>query len=137
MAFTRTIPALPVLDIAAATQFYAERFGFTAAYDDNGFARVVRDEAEIHLWQASDEQWKNRADFMINPVCSGAEDFIAGTASCRIAVAGIDEVYAEMAVTGVLHYRDQGSAVDTAWNTREFATTDLDGNLLTFYERRG
>jgi len=27
--------------------------------------------------------------------------------------------------------------VDTDWGMREFATTDNDGNLLTFYERTG
>lgn len=28
-----------------------------------------------------------------SPVCTGAESFIAGTASCRIEVEGIDELY--------------------------------------------
>jgi len=33
----------------------------------------------------------------------GAESFIAGTASCRIAVDHVDELYAEMAAATVLH----------------------------------
>jgi catechol 2,3-dioxygenase-like lactoylglutathione lyase family enzyme len=57
MAFTRTIPALPVRDIAAATAFYAGRLGFTVVFADDGFARLVRDDAEIHLWAADDSAW--------------------------------------------------------------------------------
>lgn len=36
----------------------------------------------------------------------------------------------------VLHPRDPGSAQDTDWGTREFAALDLEGNLLTFQQRR-
>ncbi len=72
------------------------------------------------------------ADLARQPVCSGAESFIAGTASCRIEVDHVDELYAEMAAAAVLHPRDRGSVVDTAWGTREFATLDLEGNLLAF-----
>jgi len=49
-------------------------------------------------------------------------------ASCRIEVDHVDELYAEMAAAAVLHPRDLGSAVDTAWGTREFAALDLEGN---------
>jgi catechol 2,3-dioxygenase-like lactoylglutathione lyase family enzyme len=137
MVFTRTIPALPVRDISAATDFYSRRLGFTVVFADDSFARLVRDDAEIHLWAADDSTWATRPDFVDRPVRSGAEHFLAGTASCRIAVDGVDEVYAEMTVAGVLHYRDTGAPVDTAWGTREFHTSDLDGNLLTFYEVTG
>jgi hypothetical protein len=36
---------------------------------------------------------------------------------------------------GVLHPTDRGSPVDTDYGTREFATLDVDGNLITFYRR--
>ena len=36
----------------------------------------------------------------------------------------------------LLHPIDRGSAVDTDWGTREFAALDLEGNLLTFFQRR-
>ncbi len=41
-----------------------------------------------------------------------------------------------MAAAGVLHPGAPGSAVDTAWGTREFARLDLEGNLLTFYQHQ-
>jgi hypothetical protein len=98
----------------------------------------VRDGAEIHLWEASDGGWRLRppADVADAPVRTGAEDFLAGTASCRISCgdpAEIDALHAELASAGMLHPADDGSPVDTAWGTRDVAALDLDGNLLTFF----
>lgn len=136
MRLSRTIPALPVQNIDDAAVFYRERLGFNVQFQDDGFAKLARDEAELHLWAASDQGWKDRADLARQPVCSGAESFIAGTVSCRIGVDHVDELYAEMKAAAVLHPRDQGSAVDTAWGTREFAALDLEGNLLTFFRHQ-
>jgi hypothetical protein len=133
-----TIPALPMTDVAAAVGFYAERFRFHARHHDGGFAVVARDDAVLHLWEASDTGWRLRPpeDLAECPVRSGAEDFIAGTASCRIVVDDVDGLYAELAAADVLHPTDRGEPVDTDFATREFATVDLDGNLLTFYRWR-
>jgi hypothetical protein len=138
----QTIPALPVTSVGDAVSFYEARLGFTTRFRDAGFAIVVRDVAELHLWQSDDETWRGRAeaDLHEHPVRSGAESFIAGTASCRIAlhsVAAVDALYEELAAAGVLHPRDHGSAVDTDFGTREFAVLDLEGNLLTFFHRVG
>jgi catechol 2,3-dioxygenase-like lactoylglutathione lyase family enzyme len=123
---------MPVRSVSVAAAFYSERLGFTIVHEDDGFAIAVRDAAEIHLWGASDESWSTRADLATNPVCSGAESFIAGTASCRVAVDGIDALYAELRANDVLH---SPSTVleETDYGTREFPTLDADGNLLTFY----
>jgi catechol 2,3-dioxygenase-like lactoylglutathione lyase family enzyme len=125
---------MPMRSVSAAAAFYAERLGFTIVHENDGFAIAVRDGAEIHLWGASDESWSARADLAANPVCSGAESFIAGTASCRVAVDGVDELYAELRASEVLH---SPSTVleDTDYGTREFPALDADGNLLTFYTR--
>lgn len=70
------------------------------------------------------------------PICSGAESFIAGTASCRIEVDLVDDLYAELKESSILHPSDTGGgAQDTEWSTREFAALDLEGNLLTFFRR--
>ena len=130
---TRTVPAMPVQDTEAAAAFYSERLGFVIEHQDHGFAKLRRDDAEIHLWQADHEDWRSRADLAQEPVCTGAESFIAGTASCRIQVDEVDVLYQEMRDAGVLHYADPGSAADTDWGTREFAVTDLDNNLLVFF----
>jgi len=130
----QTIPALPARSVAAAASFYRERLGFTIVHEERAFAIVVRDAAEIHLWGAADETWRSRADVATNPVCSGAESFIAGTASCRVAVEGVDDLYAELRASGVLH--SPSTVVEqTDYGTREFPALDCDGNLLSFYTR--
>ncbi len=137
MSFARTVPALPVRDMPAAIAFYETRYGFDVIHADEGFARLNRDDAQLHLWLAGDTSWRTRQDFAREPIQSGAEDFIAGTASCRIDVDSADDVFTEMQ-TGrrpALHPRDGAKA--TAWGTREVDTLDLDGNLLTFVERLG
>jgi hypothetical protein len=58
---------------------------------------------------------------------------LAGTASCRIAVADVDALFEELQNADVLHPTVQGGVAATDFGTREFATLDLDGNLLTFF----
>lgn len=134
MKMVRTIPALPVRDIASAVAFYRDRLGFHAGYHDDGFAILTRDEIEVHLWAASDESWQSRSGAASRPVVSGAESFLAGTASCRIEVQGIDALYAEYRESGVL-YGPETAVEAQPWGTREFPALDHERNLLTFYER--
>lgn len=86
----QSIPALPVGDIKKSIGFYCDKLGFTLVHHEDGFAVLMCNEVRIHLWEASDEGWRSRSND--SPVCTGAESFIAGTASCRIEVEGIDEL---------------------------------------------
>ncbi len=133
MSMSKVVPALPVRDIDTAVEIYVRAFGFTTRYTDPTFARLTRDDVEIHLWAADDDSWNTRSDPAAWPVCSGAETFLAGTASCRIAVDEINDLYAEMSRAGVLHPADAGRPVSTDWGTTEFAAVDTDGNLITFH----
>jgi len=128
-----TIPAMPVHDAAAAVEFYRERLGFDVLHHDGGFAVLGRDDAVVHLWEARDESWQTR-DSLERPVRSGAESFIAGTASFRIRVEGVDELYAELRRNDVLHPVSKDGVSVTDFGTREFAALDLDGNLVTFFQ---
>ncbi len=134
VTLSQTIPALPVRDAAAAVAFYRDRLGFDVLHHDGGFAVLGRDEAVVHLWEASDESWRQR-DSLERPVRSGAESFIAGTASCRINVEGVDELYEELAQADVLHPVSKGGVSTTDFGTREFSALDLDGNLVSFFRR--
>ena len=133
VSLTQTIPAMPVREMPAAVAFYRDRLGFEVLHHDGGFAVLCRDEAVVHLWESSDESWRERGDAYEKPVCSGAESFLAGTASFRVQVKGVDELYEEMIKADVLHPVSK-SVDDTDFGTREFATLDLDGNLVTFFE---
>jgi uncharacterized glyoxalase superfamily protein PhnB len=127
------IPALPVRDVGAAVAHYRERFGFDARHEAGDFAVLERDDAVLHLWGATDEEWRSRRDLQTRPIRSGAESFLAGTASCRVEVADVDALFAELQPAGVLHAVSRGGVDATDFGTREFATVDLDGNLLTFF----
>jgi catechol 2,3-dioxygenase-like lactoylglutathione lyase family enzyme len=138
MRLSQTIPALPVASVATAVDFYRDRLGFAAQHQDEGFAVVSRDDAVLHLWEADDESWRQRTGWD-RPIRSGAESFIAGTASCRIQVLGgdgIDALFAELQQARVLHAVSEEGAVDTDFGTREFSTLDADGNLLSFFTWR-
>jgi len=129
----QTIPALPVRDVATGVDFYRDRLGFGVLHHDDGFAVLARDAAEVHLWQAGDDAWRERSDLRERPVRSGGESFLAGTASCRISVDDVDGLYAEYRGTGVLHRVSLDGVSETDFGTREFAAVDLDGNLLSFF----
>jgi len=101
--FTRTIPALPVRDVPAAVAHYRQHFGFETPHETADFAVLVRDDAVLHLWGATDVEWRSREKLTERPVCSGAESFLAGTASCRIEVADVDALFVELEPEGVLH----------------------------------
>ena len=129
----QTIPALPVRDAAAAAEFYRDRLGFDVVHHDGGFAVLARDDSVLHIWEAGDESWREH-DSLESPVRSGAESFLAGTASCRVRVEGLDDLYAELRRSGVLHPVSAEGVSDTDFGTREFAALDVDGNLITFFQ---
>lgn len=135
MKMKKTIPSLPVYSVKEAVTFYEDRLGFEGGYRDEGFAILTRDEVEIHLWAACDNHWKFRSLFLfVRPVWSGAESFLAGTASCRIKVENIDELFTEYKEREVIYSPDT-VVEETEWGTLEFPVLDLHRNLLTLYER--
>ena len=129
----RTIPALPVRDVRAAVAYYRERFGFESPHETDGFAVIARDDSILHLWGATDDDWRARSDLAERPISSGAESFLSGTASCRIEVADVDALYAELESAEVLHPVSRDGVSTTDFGTREFATLDRDGNLISFF----
>jgi catechol 2,3-dioxygenase-like lactoylglutathione lyase family enzyme len=132
VTFVGATPAMPSRDVDRSLEFYRDVLGFEIVHHDGDFAVLVRDTASITLWGATDEGWRETLD-LERPVCSGAESFIAGTASFRVQVqGGVDELYAVCNEHGVVH--PNGHISDTDWETREFGVLDPDGNLVTLYE---
>jgi catechol 2,3-dioxygenase-like lactoylglutathione lyase family enzyme len=129
-------PAMPIRQIDGAVTFYREKLGFLVVHQDPGLAVLRRDAAVLHLWLADDETWQQRESFE-HPIRTGAESFIAGTASCRVATEGLDELYADLKANEVLHPTSADRITETDFGTREFSVLDQDGNLLTFFTEVG
>jgi catechol 2,3-dioxygenase-like lactoylglutathione lyase family enzyme len=123
-------PALPVGDIARSVAFYRDKVGLEPRHQEDGFAILSRDAVEVHLWRADDESWRTRLHD--KPIVSGAESFIAGTASCRIRVERVAELYDALRPLGIVH--DNAPLTLQPWGDRDFAIVDPDGNLVTFFE---
>lgn len=130
MQLLEAIPALPVRDIEASISYYQSRLGFALVHRESDFAILRRDSVVLHLWAANDEAWRKRT--VTSLMMSGAESFLAGTASCRVRVSGIDDLYKELAPLGVLH--GNGALEKQPWGDRDFAVVDSDNNLITFFE---
>ncbi len=121
--FLAAAPALPVSDERRAVAFYEGALGFTELrHGGEGLGILTRDGVEVHLWVADGS-------------APGAERHLAGTASCRIEVTNIAELYEHCVQQAVVH--PNAPLRDQAWGTREFGVLDPDNNLITLYERTG
>lgn len=121
--FLAAVPALPVSDERRAVGFWTSVLGFAELVDDGGAGLGIlrRDAVEVHLWVADGS-------------APGAERELAGSASCRIEVSGVDGLYEHCRRAGVVH--PNAPLRDQPWGTREFAVLDPDGNLVALYEQR-
>lgn len=132
MNMLQAIPAMPVREMERSVGFYRDLLGFTVRHWEGGFAVLECGGVEVHLWHSGDESWRTREDK--RPIISGAESFIAGTASFRIRVEGVDELHSRLTPFGIMHPNTKLG--DRPWGVREFDVLDPDSNLITFYERR-
>jgi catechol 2,3-dioxygenase-like lactoylglutathione lyase family enzyme len=115
------VPALPVSDERRAVAFF-EALGFEElTAGGRGLGILRRDAVEIQVWVADGS-------------APGAERHLAGSASCRIEVTGVEALHQLCRSLGVVH--PNAPLADRPWGTREFAVLDPDNNLLAFYERR-
>lgn len=130
MKMLQAYPYLPVRDIARSVAFFRDKVGLPPRHQEGGFAILSRDAIEVHLWQANDESWRTRV--RDQPIISGAESFIAGTASCRIRVEGVEALYDDLRPLGIVH--NNAPLTVQPWGDRDFAILDPDGNLVTFFE---
>jgi catechol 2,3-dioxygenase-like lactoylglutathione lyase family enzyme len=121
--FVAAVPALPVSDERRAVAFLTRALGMTEIqHDGRGIGFLSRDEVQIQVWVPDGS-------------APGAERYLAGTASCRLEVTGIDELYRHCRALGAVH--PNAPLTDQPWGTREFAVLDPDHNLITLYERAG
>jgi catechol 2,3-dioxygenase-like lactoylglutathione lyase family enzyme len=120
MKMLAATPALPVRDVPSAVAFYRDRLGFGSRHVAGGFGIMQRDDIEIHLWEAN------------SPDTPGAEPHLAGSASCRVRVEGLHELYDEYRAQGVIH--PNGALAAQPWGVEDFTVLDLDDNAIAFFE---
>jgi catechol 2,3-dioxygenase-like lactoylglutathione lyase family enzyme len=119
--FLAAVPALPVSDERRAVAFLIDALGMQEVqHEGRGIGFLRRDQVQIQLWVPDGS-------------APGAERYLAGSASCRVEVTGIDELYRHCLALGVVH--PNAPLTDQPWGMREFAILDPDHNLITLYER--
>lgn len=114
MRLTGAVPIVPARKVEATTAWYRDRLGFEVHHVDDGYGIIGRDAVYVHFWGPSETAPEN------------------STYMYRVAVSGIDELYAEAQREGIVH--PNGPLGEQPWGSREFAVLDCDGNQLTFYE---
>jgi uncharacterized glyoxalase superfamily protein PhnB len=112
---TMAVPIVPARDIATTTGWYHDTFGFEVVHVESDYGIVERDGVGIHFCGPSG----------IDPAESNT--------MLRLRVEGIDELYPECQTKGIIH--PKGPLREQPWGAREFAVVDVDGNLITFFER--
>lgn len=119
--FVAAVPALPVSDERRSVAFF-EDLGFVELTNEGVGLGILRcNEVEIHLWVADGS-------------ARGTERELAGSASCRVEVTGVETLYELCQSLGVVH--PNAPLQDQPWGTREFGVLDPDGNLISLYEQR-
>jgi hypothetical protein len=108
------IPVLLTLDVGKTVAFFTQQLGFSSPYHDSGFAILQRDGVTLHFTGCG-------------------EQHLVDWSSCRVAVSGVDALYADFAQTGAIH--PNAPLESTDYGTREFGLLDVHGALITFFER--
>jgi len=113
--FRQVQPIIGTCDIERAIGFYVDRLGFALKFKTGTapayYLGFLRDGVELHMqFQYPHEM---------------------GTLRLRILVDDVDALYEEYQARDV--FGDKTQLADKAWDTREFAIYDPDGNALTFY----
>ena len=128
----RTIPALPVRDVTAAVAHYRDRFGFTALHVAEGFAVLERDDARSTCGRPATRAWSAREDLRERPVAP--RRVVPGRA---LRAAGSRPRTSTASTPSPrqppwLHSVSRDGVWSMDFGTREFATVDGDGNLVSF-----
>ena len=112
--FVSAVPIIPAQDVEASTVWYRDLLGFDVFHTEREYGIVGRGETWIHFWGPSG----------IPPEESNT--------MIRVGVRGIDDLYRQCQVQEIVH--PNASLEEKPWGFREFAVTDHDGNLVTFFE---
>lgn len=112
--FIAATPVLASLDIERSVDFFVSKLGFTKVYAVQGEYGIVSNGAvSIHFW-------------------SGTDPSIPKATGCRVQVVGIEQLFQRCQSLAIVHPNAPLEA--KPWGNKEFAITDIDGNLITFHQ---
>jgi uncharacterized glyoxalase superfamily protein PhnB len=115
------IPVLPAADASASLKWWTEVCGFTETFRDNtppNYAGINRGQAYLHISGMQDKELARK---------------VGDQTMVRIAVKGIDDLYAEYQKRGgTVH--PNGPLQTKPWGTKEFGAIDPNGVCVTFQE---
>jgi uncharacterized glyoxalase superfamily protein PhnB len=115
------IPVLPAADASASLKWWTEVCGFTETFRDNtppNYAGINRGQAYLHISGMPDKELARK---------------VGDQTMVRIAVKGIDDLYAEYQKRGgTVH--PNGPLQTKPWGTKEFGAIDPNGVCVTFQE---
>ena len=120
---TAAEPQLFVRDIAAASEFYARKLGFSVAFmygEPPFYAQVVRDGARLNFRQVDDA--------VLDAIRCATDELLAAT----ITLEDAKPLFVEYQQAGVEFVQ---SLKSEPWGARTFMVRDPDGNLLLFAGR--
>ncbi len=105
----KTLPELPVVDVAAAVAHYRDVLGFHINHQQDDLGVMDRDEITVLLIPRTEQR--------------------PGIGSTYVYIEDADALYAELRAKGA---NVQGEPVSYPWGLRDFAVLDPDGNRLRF-----
>ena len=112
--FVSAVPIIPARNVEESAAWYRDQLGFDVFHIEAEYGIVGRGETWIHFWGPSSIPPKE-SNTMI-----------------RVGVRGIDDLYRECQAQEIVH--PNALLEEKPWGFREFAVTDHDGNLVTFFE---
>jgi len=114
--FTSAVPIVPARDTESATGWYRDNLGFEVRHVEPEYGIVCRDEVYIHFWGPSGVD-PHESMYMF-----------------RVGVDAIEELYEHCGSKKIVH--PNAPLREQPWGSIEFAISDGDGNLLTFFESK-
>ncbi|CAN5267531.1 N/A [soil metagenome] len=112
--FVSAVPIIPAQEIEASAAWYRDMFAFEIVHTEHEYGIVERDDVQIHFWGPSGIAPKDSMTMI------------------RVGVRGIEGLFEQCRAQAIVH--PNAPLEEKPWGLREFAVSDSDGNLLTFFE---
>ena len=113
--FVSAVPIIPAQEIEASAAWYRDMLAFEIVHTEHEYGIVERDDLQIHFWGPSGIPPKDSMTMI------------------RVGVRGIDGLFELCRQREIVH--PNAPLEEKPCGLREFAITDWDGNLVTFFER--